>query len=459
MNEHTLFCLSIVSIPLSFFLIPAAPIAGFIASKVTTRCLDADLPNSTWRRGNRDGAAFTRSRNSIFCFVVRVSCSSWLSIKVSVKINAHDVFISYSTKDKSIADAVCPTLESPRSAAGSRPAMSRPAKGTGKAIINAISQSRVVISGSFSSWANTSEAVKREAERAFSKGIVIVPFRIEDIEPAGGLEFYLSTTHWLDAMTKPLEAHLHRLCSTVGVILEPDGAPAPVPPRSFEWGRLRRGWVAGALVILAMLTLLLAVGLRRPHRTARAEHGAGLPLGERHAPEDPHGPHATGAFRRLFSRRQDAGQRGRGRERRRCHRTLGPDDRRVLRTLAAGTRFIHVAFSSNGRILASGGQGGPGDPLALWDVPSGRKLRTLDGQRDTVYTVAFSPDGNLLAGDGEDGAVTLWDVPSGRQQDRLTGHQDDVYSVAFSPDRPGARQRGRGAKWRRQFRRDLGSCR
>jgi len=57
-----------------------------------------------------------------------------------------------------------------------------------------------------------------------SKGKVIVPFRIEDILPSRAMEYALSNTHWLDALTPPLEAHIDKLANVVSRLL---GEPTP----------------------------------------------------------------------------------------------------------------------------------------------------------------------------------------------------------------------------------------
>jgi WD40 repeat protein len=57
----------------------------------------------------------------------------------------------------------------------------------------------------------------------------------------------------------------------------------------------------------------------------------------------------------------------------------------------------------------------------------------LRGQENWVYSVAFSADGKLLASGGWDGSVIVWRVSNGDQVAGLVGHSDIVLSVAFAP--------------------------
>jgi hypothetical protein len=132
---------------------------------------------------------------------------------------AYDVFISYSAKDKQIADALCATLESRRIRCWIAPRDVRPGTDYPAALIQALNNSRLLVLV-FSKEANTSSQVMREVERAVAKGIPIIPLRVENVEPSESMEFLLCTPHWLDAMTPPLEKHLQKLADTVQLILD-----------------------------------------------------------------------------------------------------------------------------------------------------------------------------------------------------------------------------------------------
>jgi hypothetical protein len=75
--------------------------------------------------------------------------------------------------------------------------------------------------------------------------------------------------------------------------------------------------------------------------------------------------------------------------------------------LAHGSEVESVAFSPDGKILASGSWD---DTVKLWDAATGEEVRTLSGYRSAASCVAFSPDGKTLASGSEDGTVKLWDV-------------------------------------------------
>jgi hypothetical protein len=150
---------------------------------------------------------------------------------------AHDVFISYSSKDKPTADAVCARLEAKGVRCWIAPRDVIPGSDWSESIIDGISGARAVVLV-YSQSANESPQVRREIERAVAKGLAIIPFRIQDVPMSKSLEYFISTPHWLDAITPPLEQHLDYLAETLRRLVRPDDErrpqpvpdPVPVPP-------------------------------------------------------------------------------------------------------------------------------------------------------------------------------------------------------------------------------------
>jgi hypothetical protein len=139
---------------------------------------------------------------------------------------SHDVFISYSSKDKPTADAACAALESRGIRCWIAPRDVFPGEEYAASLVRALHESRVMVLV-FSSGANRSPQVLREVERAVSRGVPILPLRIEDVPPSEAMEYYISSRHWLDALNPPLEQHLVRLADTVKFLLSSAGNDAP----------------------------------------------------------------------------------------------------------------------------------------------------------------------------------------------------------------------------------------
>jgi hypothetical protein len=178
-----------------------------------------------------------------------------------------DAFISYSSVDKVTADTVCAKLEGINIRCWIAPRDVVPGREYATEIIEAIDRCRLMVL-IFSSHANKSLQVHREIERAASKGVPIVPFRIEEVIPTESMEYFLGGIHWLDALTPPLELHLRHLEETAEAILRVKrsedstspvrGKPAVrlspgVTPLSRSQPALRSVLVLSSLVVAAIV--------------------------------------------------------------------------------------------------------------------------------------------------------------------------------------------------------------
>ena len=110
--------------------------------------------------------------------------------------------------------------------------------------------------------------------------------------------------------------------------------------------------------------------------------------------------------------------------------TLGSEQRHDYNPVAS------VAFSPDGTILATGSRN---QSVKIWDLKTGRQVVLWEdkegiGGSDTMGLVAFSPDGTRLALGFDDGGVGLWDVATQTQVAFLKGHVEAVTSVSFSSD-------------------------
>lgn len=189
---------------------------------------------------------------------------------------SHDVFICHSSKDRTLANAICAKLEANRIRCWIAPRDVVPGVEYAQSIVEAIGATRLTVLV-FSQNANLSPHVHRELERTASHGIPILPFRVEDVVPTPSVEYFISDAHWLDALTPPMEKHLDYLVGTIRLILDREAAktggqplpaatdtvaapPAPAtgPRRAVRYAVL----AALALVVVAVLVVVGVVVLR-----------------------------------------------------------------------------------------------------------------------------------------------------------------------------------------------------
>ena len=98
--------------------------------------------------------------------------------------------------------------------------------------------------------------------------------------------------------------------------------------------------------------------------------------------------------------------------------------------MAVFPAFSFIFSRRSKRVLS----GSADKTMRLWDVATGEQLRCFEGDTDSVYSVAFSPDGGWALSGGADKIVRLWDVETGKHLRSFKGHTEFVYTVAFSGD-------------------------
>lgn len=188
---------------------------------------------------------------------------------------AHDAFISHSSKDKTIADAVCGTLEGKNIRCWIAPRDVPPGTHYGAALDKAIENSKIFIL-LISKGSNNSAQVIRELEIAADNGIPIIPIRIEDIEPTDAMRYYVKSLHWLDALTPPLERHLEKIAASVQALLSIEAeddipsikeTPSPKRSRLPLWASILIGLAALVLGTGGVWFLMNRLGLEAESAT------------------------------------------------------------------------------------------------------------------------------------------------------------------------------------------------
>jgi tetratricopeptide (TPR) repeat protein len=173
---------------------------------------------------------------------------------------ANDVFISHSSKDKPWADAICSTLEGNGIKCWIAPRDIPEGTGYPAAVATALQTTRVVVLV-FSTESNDSEMVQNEIALVVPHKTPVIPFRLENIPPSGGMEYLINTSQWMDADPRDPEKTVARLVPAVQNLLSAASAVPlekviipKLPKLVYSQRRLRHLQIGvAAAIVLALI--------------------------------------------------------------------------------------------------------------------------------------------------------------------------------------------------------------
>ena len=346
---------------------------------------------------------------------------------------AHDVFISHSSMDKPIADGICANLEAVGIRCWIAPRDIAPGEDWPAAISNAITQSQVMVLV-FSSHSNSSADVSRELNLAANSRLVIIPFKIENVEPEPGLQYYLSRTHWLDAMNPPTQEQIRMLTDRVKKMLTPDTAGNPLPsiiapaisrqPSKPPKKRKINPWLIVAAVLALLVAGIIICGggfwLGRKYLSAKPTSNTPLPDIPAVPSETIPFPATVAGSNNGMTAAPPASPQPTTQE------TTAPITNLEIKRLAYyETEIRKVAWSpDNKQVVLAGFE------LQPYDVSSQKAAKPTD--LHILNDIAISPDGNMFL------VSTVWDAI--QLFDRNWGNlgtlpmSSDGDNVGFTPD-------------------------
>jgi len=174
---------------------------------------------------------------------------------------SHDVFVSYSSKDKTIADAIVAALENNQIRCWYAPRDIKTSEDWGSAITRAIEESKVFLV-IFSNHSNRSNHVLNELNLAVNSENIILPFRVENLEPKGAMKLHLSSVHWLNAYDPSWGSYIKKLIKDISVNLKNaiDDEKILVPKGLVNQSKQRKTLIR-ILTGIAISAILFIVGI------------------------------------------------------------------------------------------------------------------------------------------------------------------------------------------------------
>jgi hypothetical protein len=187
-----------------------------------------------------------------------------------------EIFISYAHQDMRWAELVCGQLEDAGLSCWIAPRDVAPGTTWPAAITEAISQCHAMII-IVSTYANESKQMAREVERADSRQVPILPVRVENVTPAGDLEYFLGNRQWFDLHDHTIERRIGGLPEAVAGLLGESGASlasgtAASPRRGTAKGRLR--WLGAGVGIASLAAIAFFAWPHSPSHPAQVTTAA-----------------------------------------------------------------------------------------------------------------------------------------------------------------------------------------
>ena len=150
-----------------------------------------------------------------------------------------NVMISYSHKDQQYANMIVAILEQNNIKCWIDYRDATPGANYAGSIVRAIKNSDFVIVV-LSKNSVVSPQVLNEVNAAVNNGVSIIPFKIEESDLSDNMEYYIGRTHWLDAITPPLESHIYRLVDTIKVNISTVEAKPTTTPQNINQAKNKK---------------------------------------------------------------------------------------------------------------------------------------------------------------------------------------------------------------------------
>jgi hypothetical protein len=407
----------------------------------------------------------------------------------------YDVFICYSSKDRTTADTICSLLEKNGVTCWIAPRNVKPGTHYGEEIVNAIASSLSLLL-ILSENANLSVHVRNEIELGVTRSKVIFPVRIKkDLQPSNSLVYYISTSQWVEAWTSPLEQKMIELSAVIKALSEGKNDTGrqedPVPDidrgdNDQQISILPKG-LDELEVILAnqleehsfdyagsTISAILAIDRDNPaalnaQTTVDKQHGFGK-IKSFHGPGiginaffthnrnrmiagfgGITGTSPTAKPPTIIGWDLDSGQRIFEHPIQRPWKptclALSPDGQNILIGDLYGiyqinaitgkiiSDYYKASWTQCIAYLPEGNKAITGGiELLLWDLDLGSSIYQFKGHNGRIQSLAVAPDGKLAVTGGEDATIRLWDLKGKKEIWCKDGFKVNFQSIAISRD-------------------------